>query len=170
MKRVAVGRLLGVFGIRGEIKCRPSASGTGAFAAGRLFTLGAEPGARELRCTTARRHHERLLLAFEGISTPEAARDLIGADLYADSAEVELGPNEYLDADLIGLRLISENGRELARVVGVRHFPAQDCLVVDPGGALVPLVKAFVRAIDVAGGTMSVSLPAGLLSDDESGR
>jgi 16S rRNA processing protein RimM len=164
-RRVAVGRLLGVFGIRGELKCRPTAFGADAFAAGRTFALGSADG-RELRCTGARRHHERLLLAFEGIATPEAARDLVGRDLYADADDVELGADEYLDADLIGLRLIGEDGRELARVTGVRHFPAQDCLVVDPGAALVPLVKAFVRRVDVAGGTIHVSLPDGLIEGD----
>jgi 16S rRNA processing protein RimM len=106
------------------------------------------------------------LLTFEGIATPEAARALVGLDLYADAGDVELGPGEYLDADLIGLRLIDENGRELARVIAIRHFPAQDCLVVDPGAALVPLVKAFVREIDVAARTIHVTLPRGLLDDD----
>jgi 16S rRNA processing protein RimM len=111
-----------------------------------------------------RRHHERTLVAFEGIATPEAAKTLVGRELYSDAAAaIELGPGEYLDADLRGLRLIDETGRELARVVDVQHFPAQDCLIVDPGRALVPLVKAFIRSIDVAAGTIVVSLPDGLL-------
>ena len=167
MTRVAVGRLLGVFGIRGELKCRPTAAGASAFVAGRAYALGsAADDARELRCTSARRHHERLLLGFEGVTTPEAARELVGADLYAEAEDLTLGVDEYLDADLIGLRLVGEDGRELARVVGVQHFPAQDCLVVEPGGALVPLVKAFVRRVDIAGGTINVSLPDGLISGD----
>jgi 16S rRNA processing protein RimM len=117
-----------------------------------------------LRCTSARRHHERLLIGFEGIATPEAARAFVGADLFAEEAPGEvLGADEYLDADLLGLRLIARDGRELARVVSVRHFPAQDCLVVEPGGALVPMVKAFIRRVDVAAGTIDVDLPDGLL-------
>jgi 16S rRNA processing protein RimM len=166
MKRVAVGRLSGVFGIRGEIKCRPTVLGANAFAVGKRFAVGGDANARELRCTGARRHHERLLLAFEGVASPEAAREFVGADLFAEVEDVELGPGEYLDADLVGLRLIDESGRELARVVAVLHYPAQDCLVVDPGRALVPLVRAFIRGIDVPAGTIAVSLPTGLLSGD----
>jgi 16S rRNA processing protein RimM len=161
--RVAVGKLTGVFGIRGEIKCKPSTLDSNAFAAGNTFTLGSAPNAREVRCTGARRHHERLLLAFEGIATPEDARTIVGAELYAERSEPELASDEYLDRDLVGLRLIDAEGRELARVVGVQHFPAQDCLVVDPGNALVPLVKAFIRRVDVAAGTILVDLPDGLI-------
>ena len=163
MTRVAVGKLVGVFGIRGELKCRATPAGADAFANGRPFALGPDGGARVLRCTGARRHHERLLLAFEGIATPEDARTLVGADLYAEAAAVELGPDEFLDADLIGLRLVDEAGRDVARVVAVQHFPAQDCLVVEPGRALVPLVKAFIRKVDVAAGVIVVSLPEGLI-------
>jgi 16S rRNA processing protein RimM len=163
LMQLGVGRLTGVFGIRGELKCKPTPLGEDAFAAGRTFAYRSPGGTGELRCTGARRHHERLLLRFEGIGDPESARAYVGAELFAERARVELGPGEYLDADLIGLRLIDEEGRELAQVVGVEHFPAQDCLVVGPQRALVPLVKAFVRHVDVAAGTIVMSLPVGLL-------
>jgi 16S rRNA processing protein RimM len=163
VKRVAVGKLTGVFGIRGELKCRAVPAHADALVAGASFALGNAPDARTVRCSGVRRHHERLLVAFDGITTPEDARTIAGSELFADIADAELGRDEYLDADLVGLRLIDPQGREIARVVGVQHFPAQDCLVVDPGGALVPLVKAFVRNVDVAGGTIAVDLPEGLI-------
>ena len=124
--QLGVGRLTGVFGIRGELKCKPTPLGEDAFAAGRTFAYRSPGASGELRCTGARRHHERLLLSFEGIGDPEGARAYVGAELFAERAQVELGPGEYLDTDLIGLRLIDEEGRELAQVVGVEHFPAQE--------------------------------------------
>ena len=160
---VAVGRLTGVFGIRGELKCKPTPAGNDAFAAGRSYAVATGATTAVLRCTGARRHHERLLLRFEGIDDPDRARAYVGADLFAQREDVPLGPDEYLDADLIGLRLVDESGRELGRVVAIEHYPAQDCLVVAPGNALVPLVKAFVRRIDLAAGTILTSLPGGLL-------
>lgn len=102
-------------------------------------------------------------MSFEGVDTPEAARSLVGAHLYAEREAMPLAADEYLDADLIGLRLVDDAGRELARVVGIEHFPAQDCLVVEPGHNLVPLVKAFVRRVDLAAGTIVTTLPEGLL-------
>jgi 16S rRNA processing protein RimM len=158
-----IGRLTGVFGIRGELKCRPLA-GDEAFEAGRWYDVAAAGGEpRRLRCRSVRRHHDRLLVAFDGFESPEAAKVLAGADVRGEAGDIVLGPGEYLDADLVGLRLIDENGAELGRtVVGVAHYPAQDCLIVDPGRALVPLVKAFIRDIDLTAGTIATSLPDGL--------
>lgn len=162
MRRMAVGRLTGVFGIRGELKCRTAAA-VEEPTAGTTYLAISNGNERRLQCTSVRRHHERLLLAFEGIATPEEARAVVGCELYAERTEAPLGPNEYLDADLIGLRLLDESGTELARVIGVEHYPAQDCLVVEPGPALVPLVKAFIKRIDVPKGCIVAALPAGLL-------
>lgn len=161
--RVPVGKLGGVFGVRGEIKCVPSTLGEAVFVVGATFALGAEPDARELRCTGARRHHEKLLLAFEGIATPEDVRAFVGRTIYARAPNVTLAPGEYLDADLIGMRLVDATERELATVVAVQHFPAQDCLVVGPQRALVPMVKAFIRRVDLSTRTIVVDLPDGLL-------
>jgi len=110
-----------------------------------------------------RRHQESLLLSFEGIASPEEARMLTNSSLYAGVRDIPLGAGEYLDRDLIDCELVDPAGRRLGRVVDVQHFPAQDCLVVDPGGQYVPLVKAFVRAIDIAARTIEVDLPEGLL-------
>ncbi|MFY9781078.1 MAG: ribosome maturation factor RimM [Candidatus Baltobacteraceae bacterium] len=163
MSRVAVGTLVGIFGVHGELRCRPGSFGDGALATGRSYALAPQGEARRLRCAGVRRHHDRLLLSFDGVSTPEAARELVGGELFAERDDVELGRDEYFDADLIGLRLLDEAGKELGRVVGVEHYPAQDCLVVEPGRALVPLVKSFVRAIDLEARTVVMALPEGLL-------
>jgi 16S rRNA processing protein RimM len=163
-RQVVVGRLSRVFGVRGELGCRPGAHGASVFEPGRSFTVKDGSTARTLRCRSVRRHHEKLLLGFEGIDTPEAAREFAGRDLHAELEAAPLGEDEYLDADLVGLRLLDEGGHDLGRVViAVEHYPAQDCLLVEPGRRLVPLVRAFVRKIDIEAGTIVTALPAGLL-------
>ena len=154
---------MGPFGVRGEIKCRPGAFGPAAFSVGTTYALGAGAGARELRCTGVRKHRGDLLLTFEGVDSPEAARAFVNADVYASLETLPLTKDEYFDRDLVGLQLIDATGTPLGEVVGVEHFPAQDCLVVGPRRALVPLVKAFVKRVDLAAGTIAVELPEGLL-------
>jgi 16S rRNA processing protein RimM len=162
-QRVVIGRLAGVFGVRGELKCRPTSFGSDAFEAGRSYEIVRESDVRTLRCRSVRRHHEKLLIAFDGIDSPEEARLVTGYEVRAELDEIELGTDEYLDADLIGLRLVDDAGTDLGRVVvGVAHYPAQDCLIVDPGRALVPMVKAFVLRIDFEARTISTTLPDGL--------
>lgn len=161
MSRVTVGRLTGVFGTRGELRCR--ATDAQALILGSTLILAGNGTERTVRCSGIRTAHGRLLLRFDGIDSPEAAHPLVGAEVYAEGDDGVLGPDEYHDSDLIGLRLIDEQGRELARVVGVEHYSAQDCLVVGPDRALVPLVKAFIKRVDLAGGYVVTALPAGLL-------
>lgn len=60
------------------------------------------------------------------------------------------------------------DGDVVGRVVRVDHFPAQDLLVVRlPGDreVLVPFVKAIVPEVDVPGGRILVTPPAGLFED-----
>jgi 16S rRNA processing protein RimM len=163
MPLVPVARLVGVFGIRGELKCKPTPAGDGALEAGREFALSADAEAKRVRCVAVRTHQARLLVRLDGVTTPEAAQAYVGRELFAERATLTLGPDEYLDADLTGLRLIDPNGVALGTVVGVEHYSTQDCLVVGPQRALVPMVRAFIRRIDIAAGTIDVDLPEGLL-------
>jgi 16S rRNA processing protein RimM len=161
---VPIARLSGVFGVRGELKCDPTAAGESALLAGTEYALGVEPGARRVRVTTLRRHKLRFVVTLEGVATVEAAQAFVGAELYAERSALRLAPGEYLDVDLIGLQLIGESGVPLGEVVGIEHLPAHDCLVVGPARALVPMVKAFVREIDLGRRTIAVGdLPEGLL-------
>lgn len=161
--RVIAGRLVGTFGVRGELKCAPTGVGEAAIVGGASFALDAANDAERVTIEAVRRHQGRLLVTLEGASTLEAAEALVGRALYLDRAAVVLAENEYLDEDLVGLRLLDGDGAELGVVRAVEHYPAQDCLVVGPARALVPLVRAFVRSIDLEARAIVVSLPPGLL-------
>ncbi|GAC1306521.1 MAG: ribosome maturation factor RimM [Vulcanimicrobiaceae bacterium] len=162
-RRVSVGRLASPFGIRGEIKFVPTPFAAATIAVGRSYEVAAASGVRTVRCTARRTHRERFLVTFEGYDAPETVRDLTNCELFAIASEIELQPGEYLDADLIGLQLIDERGEVLGDVVGVQHFPAQDCLIVGPNRALVPMIRAFVGTIDLVARTIETTLPLGLL-------
>lgn len=162
-RRVSVGRLTGAFGIRGEIKCVPTPFSPVGMKAETTFVVGEGREALLLRCTGVRKHQEKLLVLFEGYASPESVRELAGREVFADAREIVLLPGEFLDSDLVGLRLIDESANDIGTVVGVAHFPAQDCLIVGSQRALVPLIRAFIGEIDVINGTIATTLPAGLL-------
>jgi 16S rRNA processing protein RimM len=81
-------------------------------------------------------------------------------------ADVALHENEYFDADLLGCRVIDAAGRDHGAVVDVAHYPSQDMLFVGSRRAMLPLVGAFVRAIDLAGRRIEVDVPPGLLDGE----
>ncbi len=130
----------------------------------------ADGSRRELRVRATRVHKGRPLAAFEGVDDVNAAETLVGASLALERADVVLSPGEYLDADLVGCRLVDSRGVEVGDVVAVEHYPAQDMLVVGPGRTLVPMVAAFVQSIDIARKRIAVDLPSGLLDDREAAR
>jgi 16S rRNA processing protein RimM len=159
---IAVARIEGLFGIRGELKCRPSGAGEGLFESGRAFALDASGGA-QLVCAAARLHKGRPLVRFAGIDDATAAQSYVGRTLFARVHDIELAEDEFLDADLVGFTLLDEAGSPLGTIAAVEHYPAADYLVVGEQRALVPMVREFIRAVDRAARTMTVSLPAGLL-------
>ena len=123
--------------------------------------LGTElwDGDTRLEVVAARPHQTKWLLRFNGVTSRRQAESLRGATLTAPPID---------DADalfvhvLIGKSLIDQYGTDHGPIVAVVENPASDLLEL-ADGRLVPL--AFYVASDDA--VVSVSVPAGLLDDDE---
>ncbi|MEO7040594.1 MAG: ribosome maturation factor RimM [Candidatus Elarobacter sp.] len=163
------GRVAGVFGLRGELKIAPSRIGDDALVAGLELQATLRDGSsRVLRLRALRRHQGRPLASFDGIDDATAAEVLVGATLVIARDAVELARDEYFDEDLVGCELVDAvDGRALGAVVAVEHYPAQDVLLIGARRAMVPLVRAFVRSVDVGAKRIAVSLPPGLLDPAE---
>jgi 16S rRNA processing protein RimM len=158
---IAVARLTGIFGIRGELKCSPSSAGEGALAAQRPCFLDPQ-GVRSVTPVSVRRGKKGLLLTLRDVNDIEAARPFVGATLYLPREQLRLTEDEFLDDDLIGMRVRDSQGRELGTVSGVAHYPAQPCLIVEPGATLLPMVRAFIQAVDLTDRLIVATPPDGL--------
>lgn len=169
------GRVAGVFGLRGELKVAASRIGDDALHDGMdVRAVLADGTPRALRIRSLRRHQGRPLVAFDGIEDANAAQALVGATLAIGRDTVELAKDEYFDEDLVGCALVDANGTELGRVGAVEHYPAQDVLLValphardGAPRAIVPLVRAFIKRVDVRAKRITAELPAGLLDGGE---
>jgi 16S rRNA processing protein RimM len=165
---VNAGRVAGVFGLRGELKVAPSRIGDDALEVGVELRATLRDGtSRDVRVRALRRHQGRPLIAFEGVEDADAAQLLVGAALAIARDDVELADGEYFDDDLVGCELVDGAGTVLADVVAVEHYPAQDVLLVGARRAIVPMVRAFVKAVDVRARRIVVELPPGLLDQAE---
>jgi len=157
-----VGRVAGLFGRAGELKCDPTSAGRPLFNAGAAFRLVAIDGTpQDVIVHSVREHKSRLLLRLCGVESPEEAQVYVGATFFAEADRIQLEPGEYLDRDLAGCALYTEDGIELGIVQSVEHFPSSDMLVVS--GRLVPMVSEFIKRIDLRERRIVVSLPEGLL-------
>jgi 16S rRNA processing protein RimM len=100
-----------------------------------------------------------VLVAFEGVDTPEQAAPLRGAYLCVDVRDARrLGEREWFVWQLVGMRAETTDGRALGAVQDVEEGVANDVLVLDRGGEVsrVPMVSAFVRDVDVPRGVVTI--------------
>ncbi|HEX3458981.1 MAG TPA: ribosome maturation factor RimM [Candidatus Baltobacteraceae bacterium] len=157
----AVGRIAGVFGLRGELKCDPTQAGRIVFSAGARLTCGHGEQNATVRLASVRPHGARLLVRFEGVEDAGAAAEFAGSVLYAPRTSLDVAPDEYLDADLIGCSVQGGDGTEYGEVERVEHYPSSDMLVV--GGKMVPMVRAIVISIDPHKKRIVIDPPEGLM-------
>jgi 16S rRNA processing protein RimM len=158
---ILVGRIAGIFGVRGELKCEPTSAGRAVFSTGVELRSAHGDDVSVVRITGVRPHKGRLLIDIEGVEDADAAQRYVGAELYATRDQVALGDGEYLDADLVGCDVYGKDGKPYGNVERVEHYPASDMLVID--GRMVPMVGAIVMAIDLAKRRITIDPPAGLL-------
>jgi len=160
-----VGRIAGIFGIRGELKCDPTSAGRMLFSTGASMRLALTDGSsHDIVLAAVREHKGRLLIRLRGIETANDAQGFVGATFYAPRDRIELESGEYLDVDLIGCALIDSSGKMLGTVSAVEHFPSSDMLIVN--GKMVPMVGAFIKSIDAGAKRIVAELPLGLLDDE----
>jgi 16S rRNA processing protein RimM len=161
---VNAGRIAGVFGLRGELKLDASRIGDDAVRAGLAATLRLRDGtSRDVTIAAVRRQKDRPLIRISGIDDADAAETLVGAQMTIARDDAPLGAGEYFDEDLVGCRIVDETGLERGVVADVLHYPNGDFLVTGKDGALLPLIAAFIAAIDVPGKEIRVTVPPGLL-------
>jgi 16S rRNA processing protein RimM len=112
-------------------------------------------------------HSGELLVRFAGVSDRDAAAELRGTWLTVDTATIAPpdDPDEFRDADLVGLSVRTVGGTPVGTVEDVLHS-GQDVLVIlsaDKREFMVPFVKALVPEVDVASGYLVIDPPEGLL-------
>jgi 16S rRNA processing protein RimM len=123
---------------------------------------------RELVLESIRWHHGRGIAQFENVYDRNIAEELRGVLLQVDSDEVAApdDPDEFLDHQLVGMRVESADGVAYGVVDRIEHAPASDLIVLkraEGGTALIPFVSQIVPTVDLPAGKIVVNLPEGLL-------
>jgi 16S rRNA processing protein RimM len=172
--QLRVGRLVKAHGLKGALKLELYTDDPeGRFTPGASFTLQVPESSpwhgKSLTVREFRWMNSHPVAFFEGVDDRSAAEELVRAILWIDQddAEIPAEDDAWYDHQLTGLDVVRD-GEVVGRVIRVDHFPAQDLLIVRMRGdreVLVPFVKAIVPEVDVAGGRVIVTPPAGLFED-----
>ncbi len=158
---IEAGRIINTHGVRGEVKIEvwlDSPEYLKSFP--RIYLDG-----RALRLKSGRVQKQFLIAQLEGIESLDAAIALKGKTILIAREDAGLKPGAFFVQDIIGAKVITEDGKELGILEEVLERPASDIyLVRDNEGAerLIPAVPAFIRQIDAATGIITVRLIEGM--------
>jgi 16S rRNA processing protein RimM len=164
---VTIGQVDRPFGVHGAVKVRSLTDRPGRFeqlTTVRVMERGGQTVDRTVR--HVRRAGPSYIVEFEGVTTPEEAGMLRGALLQVPRERSSRPADDvWYECDLVGMTVHDEAGHELGRLETIWELPAHHVLVVKQDGreVLIPAVKEFVRAVEVAQGRMIVRTIEGLV-------
>ncbi len=150
-------------GLDGTLLCEVVTEFPARFRTTRRVFLGDPPHPYSVR--RARVRGGMLLLALEGVTSPEQAEALRGQEVQVPVEEaVALPPGRFYWHQVIGLEVRDEQGRLLGTVADILETGANDVYVVhgEAGELLLPAIRDVVLQIDPAAGTLIARLPPGL--------
>lgn len=162
VRLLAVGRVAGAFGVRGEV--RISTFTEEPLALARFGELKRQDGSPALTITSAREAKGGIIARCPGVETKEQGDALRGLRLYIDrNALPEPDEDEFYLADLIGLSVIDPSGEAIGTVKSVQDFGAGDILEIipDEGGPTwyLPFTREAVPEVRLADGLIVAVRP-----------
>ena len=164
---VAIGKIVGVHGIKGYVKIHCQAESFSVFAPGCSVLVRDSKGrSRVTEIVDAKPQGRMLLLLLKGVMDRNSAEMLSGSDLLVEKSSLpELEPDTYYWADIVGMSVVSVDGNPLGTVASIIETGSNDVYVVqtpDAGEILIPAIASVVLEIDLNRKIMRVNLPEGL--------
>ena len=165
---VAIGEIGRPHGVRGEVRVIPLTDRPERFQTLGDCVLWDEARDRRLPCrvSAVRTQGGAVVVALAGYDSPEAVGRLAGWLLAVPESEALPAPEgHFYPWQLVGCRVLTEDGRDVGSVLRIEGSAAQDLWVVGDGGRehLVPAVAEIVREVDLGGRRIVIRPPEGLL-------
>lgn len=162
-----VGVITSTHGVRGEVKVFPTTDDPRRFK--RLKEVILENGKEQilLEIESVKFFKQFVILKFKGIDNINDVEKYRQKSLLVTRKNaVRLSKDEYFIADLMGLKVINEDGTEIGVLENVMETGANDVYEIkmnDGRELLLPAIKQCVLEVDVEAGFIKVHIMDGLL-------
>ena len=144
------GKIVGTFGINGELKVLSDAS-TNRFVKGNILYLGKSTKTLEkVEITSARIHKGMHLVTINNLDNINLVEKYINYYFYIDRDEMnDLNDNQYYFVDLIGLKIVDTNHTEYGVITDMLDLPASSVIeaMINGKKVLIPFVKAYIKEV-----------------------
>jgi 16S rRNA processing protein RimM len=169
-KFLLIGKIVGLHGLKGDLKVYSYSETLRAFEAGHSIYIRTAAGQEQVHIIESAKPHKKIiLLSLKGISTISDAEDFIDSDLFMEKESLpELDDGTYYWFEIIGLSVFLKDNTFIGNVTSVIPTGSNDVYVVkDPDKRnnqeiLIPAIASVVLEIDLKNERMSVDLPEGL--------
>lgn len=162
-----VGIITSTHGVRGEVKVYPTTDDPRRFRRLKEVVLDTGKEKMNLEIEGVKFFKQFVILKFKGLDNINNIEKYRQKSLYVTRKNaVRLQRDEYFIADLIGLKVQDEDGKELGTVKDVIETGANDVYEVemaDGKSLLLPAIKQCILNVNVENGTMQVHVLEGLL-------
>ena len=158
--KICLGAIVGVHGIRGEVKVKSfTAEEKGLTQYGPLTD---QTGSRKFELKIVGHSKDLLRVKVKGVEDRTTAEGLIGTGLYIERNLLpELEEEEFYHSDLIGLMALSESGEKVGVVNAIYNFGAGDIIELKTQEnrlEMLPFTKAYVPTVNLKDGFIIVKM------------
>jgi len=165
MTAVRIGRIGRPHGLRGEVSLDGShLTVEELMVVGEFEWRGRGVAPRRVRLTSVREALPRPLLTIEGVHSRQAASELTNGELWVERERLpDPGPRVAYTFQLIGCRVVTEDGKELGTLEDLWPTGAHPVYVVRGEREwLLPGHEEVIRRVDLQAKLITVRPPAGI--------
>lgn len=160
--RLHIGRIVGAHGIKGELRVYPLVNEESFYK--KINFLNIEGYKDDVKIIELKKNNGVYLLKIDEIATRTEAERLTGKTLTIDEADMPKLDEGYYIYELIGLRALDQEDRQIGVLSDVILGAVNDVYVIttEQGEILVPNVPYFVRERNIEKGFIRVQLIEGM--------
>ncbi len=164
---VALGKISGAVGLKGEIRISPWTDSLDRFSVLKNVWIGRDSeDSREFTVEDVRMSGHNAVVKFGGVETRSAAEKLSNLLVMIPGGEIVPPPEgSFFIDDVLGMDVVTEEGKRVGVVREILRLPSNDLWQVDSGSRLIsiPAVKEFIRKVDLKTKTIVIHEVEGLL-------
>ena len=161
-----VGVFANTHGVRGEIKVFPTTDDAQRFKKLKKVYLDTGKEKMELEITSVRFFKNLVILKFKGIDNINDIEKYKGKDLLVTREQaVPLEEDEYFIYDIIGAKVVTEDGKDFGELKEVLQTGANDVYVVETTEGkeiLLPVIDECILDIDIENKIVMAHIMPGL--------
>ncbi len=162
-----IGQIVNTSGLKGVMKVKPFTDDITKFSNLKTIYVSIKKELKEFEIEQARFSKNMVFLKLKGIDTVEQAEDY--RNLYLKikrNKDEKLEKDSYYIVDILGCKIITDEGKELGDIEDVFSTGSNDVYVVkDELGkqVLLPAIKDVIKKVDIKNKVITVHLLEGLL-------